>query len=224
LNEQRTAEHNHEHWYVHELLARYAEIERSSGNAAQTYPEVAAHLSRCESCRAALSDMMADDAGGVMLRRITADDLLFLRRPNLAHHAVGPGSGGPSFSIHIALPSLDLHGGPAIPGVVARSGVERGFGPTQPGGRLLLFDTVSVEGEDIQVMLTLHSGAIPDRYTIVGDLVGESLPPLLKARLHVGDEVYFSEVEGGLVQFEDVAFVEDAESVMITFETPAWSA
>ncbi len=224
MNEKRAVEHNHEHWYVRELLARYAEIERSSGNAAQMYPEVAAHLSRCESCRAALFDMMADDAGDMTLRRVTADDLPFLRRPDLAHHAVGPGSGGPSFSIHIALPALDLHGGPAIPGVVTRSGTGRGFGPTQPGGRLLLFDMVSVEGKNIQVMLTLHGGPIPDRYTIVGELAGESLPPVLKARLHVGDEVYFSEVEDGLVQFEDVAFIEDAESVMITFETPAWSA
>jgi hypothetical protein len=222
MNGHHGSKREQEHWRIRELLARYAEKEQAGEDAAQMYPEVAEHLKRCASCRAALSLTLMGEAAGDPTpdRRITPLDLPFIQRPDSVHHSLRPESTCSDFSLHITLPCPDLSRRLSPAAGVMRSQGSEGFGPIQPGGRLLLVDTFAVGDEDVYVLLTLHSGQQPSQYTLVGEIAGESLPPSLTARLQIGHRVFFADLADGVVKFEEVTFLEDADSITLTLETP----
>lgn len=204
-----------EHRKIQELLPRYLEVLLRGDDVAAMYPAIASHLESCEECRAILMDVLACWGDEVQEEgQATVNDLPFLH-PEQVYHLIRPGSTVASFSIHIVLTGAFLQArSPVAPDRPAR----RGFGPIQPGGRLLLYDTLIVGGEPIQVMLMLHNGSAPDLYRVTGELSAVLLPPNLWARLQVGERTYYTRVQDEKLEFEDVAFGDVPERIVLTLE------
>ncbi len=202
-----------DHWLYVELLPRYADLLQAHRDAATMYPQVAFHLGQCLVCQALLADLLrADDLGESKL--IPADTLQFLRHPDQVQYIVAPGSNGQMFQAHIVLPISRV----AEPIQVRAA---RGFGPIQPGGRLLLYDTILLGEDPVLVMLTLHGEDEAGQYTITGDLYADSLPPTVHARLFIGSHMYHAQVQDGRMSFENVRFDQDdrVERIHLTLET-----
>jgi hypothetical protein len=123
-------------------------------------------------------------------------------------YVIRPGSTISSFSLEIILPFAA-----SLP---PSSEGKRGIAPLQPGGRLLLYDTVPLGGSRVQILLTLHSDTAPDTYRVVGQLIGKSLPQRVEAYLQVGKQAYHVHAEGGRFEIQGVEFGEALETSIIS--------
>ena len=218
MNPQDRPLNNRQHWLLRELLVRYVEALKAGEDADHMYPEVALHVRGCLQCRAAVASLLWPD-GITPERKIRASDLAFLSSESqLESVLLSPGSDITDFRIHISLPIAGFLEGQPVS--AALESPMRGFSPIQPGGRLLLFDTIALGDTQVQAMLTLHKSDAPNRYTIVGELSSDSLPPVINARLHVGHDVYFADVLDGMLSFEGVFFPDTTERISITLELP----
>jgi hypothetical protein len=209
-----------QHQQAGELLARYAYIVQTGGDAAIMYPDVAHHLEQCPTCRAILEDMLSASDADIPHNTVTANELLFIRRPNFAKHMARPGSTDTSFSLRIALPLADGLFGESLSAHFASQTV-RSLDAMQPSGRLLFYDSVPMGKQQVQIMLTLHRGSTAGQYVIVGELAAEDLPPALKVTIQIGSETYQADVVDGKVVFENVLFDEEVKHIMIILEPPA---
>ena len=91
----------------------------------------------------------------------------------------------------------------------------RGLSPLQEGGRLLLYDSVMLGNQMIEIMLTLHQGARETLFRIVGELSGMVLPSRIHACLDVDKECYEADVEHGRVEFPDVSLSDRVHSISL---------
>ncbi len=207
-----------DHQQVSELLDRYAHILQTGGDAAAMYPHVARHLKHCRACQTILEDMLTvSEAGDESYSTVAADDLLFVKQPQLAKHMARPGSTDSSFSLRIALPLADGLFGESLSARFAPQPT-RSLDAIQPGGRLLFYDTVPMGTQHVQIMLTLHCCSNAGQYVIVGELAAEELPPVLVVTAQIGAETYEAEAHDGKVVFEDVSFSEGVKHIMIILE------
>jgi hypothetical protein len=151
---------------------------------------------------------------------VQPDDLPFLQSPDAAQEIIRPGSDANSFGIHISLPLAQVLELLSEEPKDSR-GRLRGYAPLQPSGRLLLYDDIPLGDDHLQVLLTVEpSGDDADQFAIVGELSGDKLPPFVKARLYIGDNVYVAEAHNGVVRFERVTLDAAAERITLTLETP----
>jgi hypothetical protein len=125
---------------------------------------------------------------------------------------VRPESTVESFEIRIVIPVGD---------VLTRYSDEgmRGLSPLQEGGRLLLYDSVMLGNQMIEIMLTLHQGAKETLFRIVGELSGMVLPSRIHACLDVDKECYEAEVQNGRVEFPDVSLSDQVHSISVRLNT-----
>ncbi len=207
---------NREHWAIRDLLDRYADLLETGEDAEGQYPQVAEHLVTCADCRDLLFGIVAHEINEEVPPAITVDDLPFLQTEAIQMCFVRPGSTTGAFEIKLTIPlvteSLPTRSEGPLP--------TRGFRPIQPGGRLLYYDVVPLGDQEVDVMLMLNNAEMPCCYAITGVLDNDSLPALIYARLYVGDDLYFAEVRGGQVIFENVAIDDDQKQISITLETP----
>jgi hypothetical protein len=208
------------HQQANELLARYAHILQTGRDAAAMYPDVARHLGQCPICQAILEDMLSMSDADAPHSTVTANELPFVKQPQFAKHMARPGSTDTSFSLRIALPLADGLFGESLSAHFASQTV-RSLDAMQPGGRLLFYDTVPMGKQQVQIMLTLHRYSTDGQYVIVGELVAEELPTVLKMTAQIGAETYEAEACDGKVVFENVLFEEEVKHIMITLEPPS---
>jgi hypothetical protein len=95
----------------------------------------------------------------------------------------------------------------------------RGLSPIQEGGRLLLYDSIRLGNEMVEIMLTLHQGARESLFRIVGELSGLLLSTHIRACLEVDHERYEAEVENGRVEFSDIPLSGDVSSISVRLTT-----
>lgn len=127
-------------------------------------------------------------------------------------YIIRPGSTISSFRLEIILPFAA-----SIP---PSSEGKRGIAPIQPGGRLLLYDTVPLGEGRVQILLTLHSEPKPDTYRVVGQLAGKSLPQRVEAYLQVGKLAYHVSATEGRFEIHGVEFGEGVENLSFRLATP----
>jgi hypothetical protein len=125
---------------------------------------------------------------------------------------VYPESTAESFEIRIVVPVADILTCYSDDG-------ERGLSPLQEGGRLLLYDSIMLGNQMIEIMLTLHRGAKESLFRIVGELSGMVLPMRILACLDVDQECYEAEVKGGRVEFPDVSLSDRVHSISVRLTT-----
>jgi hypothetical protein len=125
---------------------------------------------------------------------------------------VYPESTAESFEIRIVVPVADVLTRYSDDG-------ERGLSPLQEGGRLLLYDSIMLGNQMIEIMLTLHRGAKESLFRIVGVLSGMVLPKRILACLDVDQECYEAEVKGGRVEFPDVSLSDRVHSISVRLTT-----
>lgn len=127
-------------------------------------------------------------------------------------YIIRAGSTVSSFSLEIILPFAA-----SLP---PSSEGKRGITPIQPGGRLLLYDTVPLGESRVQILLTLHSEPKPDTYRLVGQLAGKSLPQRVEAYLQVGKQAYHVYANEGRFEIHGVVFGEGVENLSFRLATP----
>jgi hypothetical protein len=125
---------------------------------------------------------------------------------------VRPESTAETFEIQITIPIADVLTRYTDEG-------ERGLSPLQEGGRLLLYDSIRLGNQMIEIMLTLHRGARESLFRIVGELSGMLLPPRIRASLDVDQESYEAEVNNGRVEFPDVSLSDRVHSISVRLAT-----
>jgi hypothetical protein len=138
--------------------------------------------------------------------------------------SIRPGSTKQSFHVYAIIPG-DVIYGVAQPGELPApsrgEGAPRGkrsIGPLPPSGRLLLYDTIDVEGEQYEVMLVLFTGDTPGSYDVRGSI--HPAPPVdTQGRLSLSDMLYYAEVVEGSVEFKNVEIGEDVRDVLFSLET-----
>ncbi len=209
-----------EHWLFRDLLARYAELKQSNRDADAMYPQVAAHLKVCARCRELLADILRPDLSlPETSHKLNISDLSFLRRyemqPSLQ---ITPGSIRASFRAHISIP-LDMSRDMLAAGAQGPELAGRGFGPIQPGGRLLLWDIMKLEDADVRVMVILKGSDSPGQYRIVGELVSAESLPTVRVRLYAGYETYYGKVRNGRFSFDPVSLNDGITDLRLILET-----
>ena len=198
-----------EHWLFRDLLARYAELKQSNRDADAMYPQVAAHLEVCARCRELLADILRPDPGlPETSHKLTTSDLSFLRQYETL----------PSFRAHISIP-LDMSRGILPTRARGPELAGQGFGPIQPGGRLLLWDVMKLEDTDVRVMVTLKGSDSPGQYRIAGQLVSAKSLPAIGVRLYVGYETYYGKVQSGRFSFDPVSLNDGVTNLRLILET-----
>jgi hypothetical protein len=125
---------------------------------------------------------------------------------------VRPESTAESFEIQIAVPIADVLTRYSDEG-------ERGLSPLQEGGRLLLYDSIMLGNQMIEIMLTLHRVAKESLFRIVGELSGVVLPKRILACLDIDQECYEAEVKGGRVEFPDVSLSDQVHFISVRLTT-----
>jgi len=80
----------------------------------------------------------------------------------------------------------------------------RALAHIQPGGRLLLYDQVKLDGKLIRVMLTLLEGHEEGSYLVVGELYGGPVPEETMAILAIDDQPYETSIKDQKIEFADV--------------------
>jgi hypothetical protein len=125
---------------------------------------------------------------------------------------VRPESTAEAFEIQITIPIAD---------VLTRYTDEglRGLSPLQEGGRLLLYDSIMLGNQMIEIMLTLHRGAKESLFRIVGELSGMFLPSRIWACLDVDKDCYEAEVQNGRVEFSDIPLSDRVHSISVRLNT-----
>ena len=209
-----------EHWLFRDLLARYAELKQSNRDADAMYPQVAAHLEVCARCRELLADILRPDPGlPETSHKLTTSDLSFLRQyETLPSLQITPGSICASFRAHISIP-LDMSRGILPTRARGPELAGQGFGPIQPGGRLLLWDVMKLEDTDVRVMVTLKGSDSPGQYRIAGQLVSAKSLPAIGVRLYVGYETYYGKVQSGRFSFDPVSLNDGVTNLRLILET-----
>lgn len=205
------------HWQIRNLLARYAEKELATGDAASMYPEIAQHLDHCQSCREVVEDLLAfSQDQHYEPGSLKAADLPFVKNPTDFLPSVRPASTPDDFGLQLIVPfqALDSQGS------TAPTRFKDSLDFIQPGGRMLWVGTFDIEGKKIQVLLTLHNGAKENQYRVVAEVTGAIPPAGITGQLYVGDQVYFSGLTQGSLAFDDVDFNQDIERFSLTLETP----
>jgi len=124
-----------------------------------------------------------------------------------------------SFRIEIVLPIDNILHPPVHKGARSAAG---SVSPFPEGGRLLLYDTIAVGTELVQVMLTLHQDAEEGVFHIIGELWGKLVPDRLRACLSIDDIAYEAEVRDGKVMFDSVTFADKVEQISMILMTPDW--
>lgn len=152
-------------------------------------------------------------ANSVPDRRVVGGDSSVSPAPALVRYEVNTDS---ALSLNIILPS-QLFTEPAGHGVSTTKHITRGLDAIQSGGRLLLYDTILLGGEYVQVLLTLKNAQTPEQYIVDGQIEGK-LPSSVTARLSVGNVIYRSEVQGGKLQFRNVTLDGNIEHIILTLE------
>ncbi len=218
---EAVGKNRHTHWRTRELLARYVELELNGYDAAAIYPDVALHLRQCEICRNALADMLStlgDEDHAISPGQAPVQDLSFLGKGiHRYHHTVRPSSTCSSFGIYISLPLASIRMAQTnAPNLATRSARELA---TQLRKQLLLYDTIQLGEDAIQIMLTLCGGASPGSHSVIGELSSKIPLSSVKACLHAGARTYFSIVQGDRLYFDDVIFDENVDRVIFALET-----
>ncbi len=124
-------------------------------------------------------------------------------------YIVQPDSVISSFSLQVIIP---LVGPPSLRG-------KRGIAPVQAGGRLLLYDTVPLGKDRIQVILTLHADKDETCHRVIGQLAGRSLPQAIKACLRVGERSYETEARNGRFEIPNITFDDGVQELSFSMMT-----
>ena len=206
-----------DHQKTQELLARYVEIQQTAGRAELMYPDVAAHLVLCETCRSLFEDLNTPLAGprdsspssrGVIMSQLAA---------------------GPLGREAAAQPPLDLifreeiilrlERALSAPGASPwRNGELAGRPEAPAAGFLLFYDTLSVGKLDLVVIFTLHPGSEPGCCRIEGIVSPEQPALRLKARLAYPTGDLDAEVEANRLSFGSIPFEPVVSRVTVTLE------
>jgi hypothetical protein len=207
----------HDHQKTQELLARFVEIQQTAGGAELMYPDVAAHLSLCETCRSLFEDLTTPLA--------SSDDSPPLSRSVVMSYLAG----GPPAHELAAQPPLDLvfrqeiilrleHALPAVEASAERNGEPGGDVETPATGYLLFYDTLSIGKLDLVMIFTLHGGSRAGFYRIEGVISPEQPSLRLKARLAYSTGALEADVEANRLLFGEVPLDPGVSSVTVTLE------
>jgi hypothetical protein len=206
-SEQGSLEYQRDHEKAQELLSRFVEIERTSGNAASMYPDIAAHLAVCSICYSLYEDLQSpsgDPAGQPFSQSAAIEGL------EGSAHAHGP----------IPQTPLDLLSRAEIilrvRHILAGLGDENAAGFEIPAaGYLLFYDTLRVGKADLVVMFTLHSGSTPGLYRIEGVITPEQPDVRYKALLrHASWQE--AVVDGNHLLFDEVPLGTESDHMVVT--------
>jgi hypothetical protein len=204
--EQGALQFQRDHEKAQELLGRFVEIELTSGSAASMYPDIAAHLTICESCRSLREDLEAPSGTSGSASRSLAMETL-----------------AGSSQTHAPIPQtpLDLLSRKEIilrvRHILSAPGSDENAAGTEipAAGYLLFYDTLRVGKADLVVMFTLYAGSVPGLYRIEG-VVSPDQPEVRYKALMRHSAYQEAQVDGSHLIFDDIPLGPESEHLIVT--------
>ena len=175
-----------EHEQIEDLLPRYATLLREGKDASAIYPLVTQHLNGCYECQELLKSLLDTPWPNDSLK-LDPNDLPFFRQglPSALSGDEPPADVPPTQDTSV-------------------TEVMRGFNAIQSGGRLLMQKTLTIDEQDVTVILTLHREADADIYTITGEIYADVHAPDIQASLDINGEQYIARARDSELLFKNV--------------------
>lgn len=201
-----------DHWRAQEVLHTFAERERARGNAASAYPDVARHLKSCSICRDTLEDILTTTEINLPRRRISTNDLEFLRR---LREWRGKSQAEKSSSRVFVPLRQGLEAEPS-------SRVQRGTQDDHSADRRPLFlDMIRIGSYECVLLLMLYPTDHRDQFRLTGEISeDESLLRQIKVKLSAGRQSYTATLTRNRFLFDNVVMLPTLEQISLTFDTP----
>jgi hypothetical protein len=217
LKREGVVQFRYEHHQTQELLGRYAEIEILRGGAALTYPEVAAHLERCELCRSQLADLKSflnEHPHGAQSSRAAALRGLASGSQGRAAPSVPPLD--LLFSVNFILPIDQVLAsaiGHADPYDRSAASAAIDF-----KGVLLYYDMLRIGKIALVVLFTLFRDQASGRFRIEGIITPDQAPFHYKAQLKLAHQSHAAEVRANRLEFHHLALSPDVKEATVLLE------
>lgn len=200
-----------DHWRAQEILHSYAEMERARGNAAKFYPDAARHLLECGVCRDTLEDILTTTEIAIPRRRVSANDLGFLRRLREWRGQ----SHAQTISPPLIVPLKAGSGLEYLPDVRRSSDSSQESRASRP----LYLDMARIGASAYVLLITLYESDQPEHYRLTGELsADESELDQIKVVITTGRNTYTALIMRNRFLFDDLLIQPDLEHLSVTFE------